>query len=61
MKSPCMDCPYRKVTCHDFCEEYQTYHDELVAAREALRVADNALRFLLDSAHKRERRCNTRK
>ena len=61
MKSPCQNCPYRKATCHDRCGEYLTYHDELVAAREALRVADRAIGFLMDSANKREKRARVKK
>lgn len=54
MKSPCMDCPYRKLTCHDQCPEYTEYHDTLVAAREALRTADKALDLLLGNFRERK-------
>lgn len=61
MKSPCQNCPYRKATCHDRCGEYLAYHDELVAAREALRVADRAIGFLMDGAEKRRKIARSRK
>lgn len=56
MKSPCMDCPYRKLTCHDRCEEYNEYHETLVAARQALRTADKAVGILIDNYQKRKGR-----
>ena len=60
MKSPCMDCPYRKLICHDRCEPYQEYHEELVAARKALKKADDAISVLIEGARKSKRRSNTR-
>ncbi len=60
-KSPCQDCPYRKATCHDRCEEYLDYHDELVAAREALRTADRAIGVLIAGARKRVKRQGVKK
>lgn len=54
MNCPCMDCPYRKLTCHDHCEEYTDWHDEVLAAKLALHKADDALDMIL--AHQRKRR-----
>lgn len=56
MSSPCQDCPYRKLTCHDRCEEYMAYHDALVAAKDALRVANMAIGLLKDGYAKRHRK-----
>ena len=53
---PCQDCPERKLTCHDRCDAYMAYHDALVAAREALKVADSALGLLRDGYFKRKNR-----
>lgn len=53
MNSPCMDCPHRKLTCHDRCNEYLAYHDALVAAKEAVRVADKAIELLADGFYRR--------
>lgn len=49
MSSPCQNCPHRKLTCHDRCEEYIAYHDALVAAKDALRVADGAIALLREN------------
>lgn len=56
MSSPCRDCPYRKLVCHDHCEEYNSYHEALIQAKESLRKAKSAIDFLVDSANKREGR-----
>lgn len=53
MNSPCMDCQHRKLTCHDRCNEYLAYHDALVAAKEAVRVADKAIELLADGFYRR--------
>lgn len=54
MSSPCQDCPHRKLTCHDRCDEYMAYHDALVAAKEALRVADDAIGMLKENYIRRK-------
>lgn len=56
MSSPCQDCPHRKLTCHDRCEEYMAYHDALVAAKDALRLANKAVELLADGHAKRKNR-----
>jgi len=61
MSSPCHECPYRKLVCHDHCEEYASYHEALVAAKEAVSKAQTAIDFLVKSAEKRERRAKVRK
>ena len=49
MESPCQDCPYRKVYCHDRCGEYLDWHDELVRAKEELKKTRAVNEFLFDS------------
>ena len=61
MSSPCHECPYRKLVCHDHCQEYASYHEALVEAKEAVNKAQNAIDFLMKSAEKRERRMRVRK
>ena len=55
MSSPCQDCPHRKVTCHDRCDDYMEYHDTLLAAKKALKVADKAVSLLADGYANRRR------
>lgn len=52
---PCQNCPYRKATCHDHCEEYLDWHDTLVAAKDALRIADKAIDLVVEGVYKRKR------
>ena len=59
--SPCLDCPHRRVYCHDRCEEYLSFHDDLVAAKQELRKAYTAMEFLIDMYAKRERRARVKK
>ena len=61
MNSPCQNCPHRKPTCHDRCEEYIEYHDELVAAKNKVRDAYNALEYLLYMSEKRKKKARVRK
>lgn len=60
MNSPCQDCPYRKLTCHDHCDEYAEWHDVLVTAREALRTSKRAVDLLIEENEKRKKRMNRR-
>ena len=60
-KSPCENCPHRKLTCHDRCEEYLTFHAELVAAKDELRKAYNAIDFLIDMYVKREKKAGLKR
>ena len=60
MICPCQDCPHRKLMCHDKCEEYLAYHEELLAAKQALHVADRAISFLADNFGKRKNRWDRR-
>ena len=55
-KSPCQDCPYRKVTCHDQCDDYIAYHDALVEARKALNKASDSIGVLLEGYISRKQR-----
>lgn len=59
MVCPCHDCPYRKLTCHDSCEEYMTYHDALVDAKRKVREAQDAVNYLYDMARRRDRAART--
>lgn len=54
MNCPCQNCPYRKPVCHDHCEDYLEWHDTLIAAKDAIRVADKAISLLADGFHKRK-------
>lgn len=56
MESPCYECPYRKVSCHDRCVEYLEYHDALVEAKRKVREAADAIEYLREMSRKRERR-----
>ena len=61
MGSPCLDCPHRKLRCHDRCEEYLMWHDALVDAKRKITAAQDALDFLLDMARKREKKARLSK
>lgn len=61
MSSPCQNCPYRKLTCHDRCKEYNEYHDALVNAKRKLGEATEAVDFLMKMHQKRERSARIRK
>lgn len=34
MRSPCQNCPERRLVCHDRCPVYMEYHEERVAERQ---------------------------
>lgn len=51
---PCQDCPYRKLTCHDQCDDYMAYHDALVNAKRKVMEADAALGFLMGNYRARK-------
>lgn len=52
-KSPCQECPYRKLTCHDHCSEYTEWHDALVLAKESVSMANRAIDLLADGYYQR--------
>lgn len=56
MSSPCQDCPYRKLRCHDRCNEYIEWHDALVEAKSKVKAAFDAIEFLDQMAQKRARK-----
>ena len=60
-KSPCQDCPHRKLTCHDKCDEYLEFHDALVEARKSLRKAQSAIDFLIEASRKRAKKAKVKK
>lgn len=45
--SPCLDCQYRKATCHDYCKDYLEWHDEKVMQDKA-RAFDNLMGLIAD-------------
>ena len=54
--SPCMNCPHRKLVCHDYCEEYQAWHEPLVRAKEESMKRGNAGALLVENfTHRRDR------
>lgn len=59
--SPCLNCPYRKATCHDYCREYLDYHEERLSEKEQLTLEKLAIHFLMESALKREKRAKVRR
>lgn len=50
---PCQDCPERKLTCHDRCDAYLEWHDQLVLAKEALHAADKTIIMLVENYTRR--------
>ena len=34
VEAPCKDCPERKLHCHDGCERYQAYNDQMITIRK---------------------------
>lgn len=60
-KNPCMDCPYRKIMCHDRCDDYLSFHDELVAAKKSLREANDAINYLIGMSRKRAKKARVKK
>ena len=55
MTCPCRDCPERRLVCHDFCPAYLAYHDERVAAKDALRKDVGVSTYIIDSLYRCER------
>lgn len=53
MSCPCQNCKSRQLVCHDHCDEYVTWHDELVLAKEAVHTANQAISLLVDNYTKR--------
>lgn len=40
--SPCKDCPDRYPGCHDSCEKYKCWKDELAAVKKDLRLKNSS-------------------
>lgn len=57
---PCKDCKQRIPVCHDRCSDYMEWHDALVAAKDALRVADKAMDLIMEGFRKRSDRWHRR-
>ena len=38
--SPCYNCPDRKPICHDTCEKYLSFKEELARVKEIMRKED---------------------
>lgn len=60
MNCPCQDCPHRKLTCHDHCDEYTEWHDIILTAKESIRLGQKAVDLLADGVAKRKRRWHRR-
>lgn len=58
--SPCQNCKRRKPICHDRCEEYLAWHDELVAAKKSLREMQKAIDIMIASCKRAIGRRNLR-
>jgi len=56
MASPCMNCPHRKLVCHDHCNEYAEWNAALVEAKAALNKASKAVDYLVEMTYKRRKR-----
>ena len=54
MSCPCQNCPERKLTCHDRCENYLAWHDDLVAQKISIKGKFDAISYLCEQAAKRE-------
>lgn len=61
MSSPCQDCPYRKLRCHERCDEYLDWHDALVEAKSKVKAAFIAIDYLDEMAQKRARKARLSK
>lgn len=61
MVSPCYECPYRKIMCHDRCDEYLAFHDELVEAKKSLRAASDAVDYLIRMSKQRDKKARVKK
>ena len=61
MVSPCFECPHRKISCHDRCEEYLAFHDGLVEAKKSLRQANEAIDYLIRMSKERARKVRVKK
>ena len=57
---PCYKCPYRKLTCHDYCEEYLKVRDELNAERAKRQVAYDAISLLVEGIMRKNERKHKR-
>lgn len=49
MSCPCQNCTSRKPVCHDKCEAYIDWHDQLVMAKEAVHTANKAVAMLVEN------------
>lgn len=56
-KYPCYQCPHRKITCHDYCEEYLKVREELNREKAKRQGMYDAISFIVESVtRKNERR-----
>ena len=60
MRSPCTECPYRKLTCHDKCAEYISYNEKRLAAKNAFRGKHEADDFIITMTIKRRKGAHIR-
>lgn len=61
MHCPCHECKSREPVCHDRCEEYLNWHDELVDAKAALDRASIAIDFARRAFERREKKLRAKR
>ena len=57
---PCYHCPHRKITCHDYCEEYLAVKEELNREKAKRQGAYEAISFMVESIMRRKNERNVR-
>ena len=57
---PCYNCPYRKVTCHDYCEEYLAVKEQLREEKEKSRALADAMTVIINNVRKAKARRHVR-
>ena len=60
MRTPCCECPYRKLTCHDRCEDYIRFNEKLLAAKNAFKGKHEADAFIITMTIKRRKGAHVR-
>lgn len=59
-KYPCYNCPYRKLTCHDYCEEYLAVRESLREEKQKSRALAEAMEVIIGNVRKAKKRRHTR-
>lgn len=55
---PCYNCPHRKITCHDYCEEYLAVREALAEEKGKRKGLYDAISLLVEATDKSKRRRN---